>query len=476
METIQLYIPEIDEEIGLVIGTTYQGPQGPTGPQGPQGPQGPTGEKGQDGTVVFDELTPEQLAQLTGPTGPQGANGADGAQGPQGPTGPTGANGADGAQGPTGPTGPKGEDGTVSFEDLTPEQLAQLMGPTGPTGADGPQGPQGPTGADGPQGPQGPTGADGPQGPQGPTGADGAVGPTGPTGPKGEDGSSGVEVVSSLPLTGTDGQMVYLAVTGASGTTMEQYTYSENPVLMADIHYVSGDTNDWCVKFDYSDLPDNSTILVFKYSYANNYYHIVHENGELHVYESDNETSYTATTYTNIPKFKEEKAHTSYNAKVNIYWSNETIIIHSTSYTKITKIYASNFYKTGWIKNTDHKIDGNAFYNAKSQMYYDGDGNIITRNGGYPMNIKNIKINPTSQNGVTTKFYSSYDADLGPIFAPTTTGTTGYVCVAGNGWAAPTWAEPSTITNGVKFWKGTQAQYENLGTYDSSTLYIIVPD
>ena len=35
------------------------------GEQGPMGPQGPQGEKGADGTVVFEELTPEQLEMLT---------------------------------------------------------------------------------------------------------------------------------------------------------------------------------------------------------------------------------------------------------------------------------------------------------------------------------------------------------------------------------------------------------------------------
>ena len=53
----------------------------------------------------------------------------------------------------------KGEDGkSLSFEDLTPEQLAELQGPAGPQGPVGPRGQQGATGL---TGPQGPAGADG---------------------------------------------------------------------------------------------------------------------------------------------------------------------------------------------------------------------------------------------------------------------------------------------------------------------------
>ena len=55
----------------------------------------------------------------TGPIGPQGPVGEVGPAGPQGETGP---------QGPVGPQGEKGADGTMTFEDLTPEQKASLKG------------------------------------------------------------------------------------------------------------------------------------------------------------------------------------------------------------------------------------------------------------------------------------------------------------------------------------------------------------
>ena len=105
------------------------------GPQGEQGPQGEPGRQGPRG--------------LTGPQGPKGYTGAPGTPGAQGPIGPQGP------QGPIGPQGPAGKDGTVSFDELTPEQLDMLKGPKGDTGEQGPTGPQGPKGDTGPQGPSG---------------------------------------------------------------------------------------------------------------------------------------------------------------------------------------------------------------------------------------------------------------------------------------------------------------------------------
>ena len=83
-------------------------------------------------SLTFDDLTPEQKAELTGPSGAspyigengnwfvgeldtgvqaQGAQGPKGEQGPQGDTGATGPKGEQGPQGDTGATGPKGEQG-----------------------------------------------------------------------------------------------------------------------------------------------------------------------------------------------------------------------------------------------------------------------------------------------------------------------------------------------------------------------------
>ena len=101
---------------------------------------------------------------MTGPQGPRGYTGAPGTPGQQGPAGERGPKGDQGPQGPVGPQGPAGKDGTVSFDELTPEQIDMLKGPKGDTGEQGPTGPQGPKGDTGPQGPVGP------QGPKGDTG------------------------------------------------------------------------------------------------------------------------------------------------------------------------------------------------------------------------------------------------------------------------------------------------------------------
>lgn len=128
--------------------------------------------------VIADVPLMENEASLyivkgpAGPAGPQGLQGEVGPVGPQGETGP---------QGPVGPEGPKGADGTMTFEDLTPEQKASLKGDKGDkgdTGAAGPQGepgPKGDKGDPGPQGPKGDTGETGAQGPQGEPGTNGTT-------------------------------------------------------------------------------------------------------------------------------------------------------------------------------------------------------------------------------------------------------------------------------------------------------------
>ena len=95
-----------------------------------------------------------------------------------------------GPQGPMGPQGEKGADGTMTFEDLTPEQKASLKGDKGDkgdTGAAGPQGEPGPKGDKGDPGPKGDKGDPGENGAQGPQGLQGEPGTNGTTPVKGVD-------------------------------------------------------------------------------------------------------------------------------------------------------------------------------------------------------------------------------------------------------------------------------------------------
>lgn len=120
----------------------------------------------------------------------KGETGSAGPQGPQGEVGPVGPKGEVGPQGPVGPEGPKGADGTMTFEDLTPEQKASLKGDKGDkgdAGAAGPQGEPGPKGDKGDPGPQGPKGDTGETGAQGPQGLQGEPGTNGTTPVKGVD-------------------------------------------------------------------------------------------------------------------------------------------------------------------------------------------------------------------------------------------------------------------------------------------------
>lgn len=81
--------------------------------KGPAGPVGPQGEKGADGTMTFEDLTPEQKASLKGDKGDKGDTGAAGPQGDPGPKGDKGDPGETGAQGPQGLQGEPGTNGTT---------------------------------------------------------------------------------------------------------------------------------------------------------------------------------------------------------------------------------------------------------------------------------------------------------------------------------------------------------------------------
>lgn len=94
-----------------------------------------------------------------------------------------------GPAGPVGPQGEKGADGTMTFEDLTPEQKASLKGDKGDKGD---------TGAAGPQGEPGPKGDKGEPGPKGDKGDPGETDAQGPQGPKGEPGTNGTTPVKGV--------------------------------------------------------------------------------------------------------------------------------------------------------------------------------------------------------------------------------------------------------------------------------------
>ena len=136
----------------------------------------------------------------------------------------------------------------LTFDDLTPEQKAELTGPSGTSphigengnwfvgeldtgvqarGAQGPKGEQGPRGAQGPKGEQGPQGVQGPkgeQGPQGDTGATGAQGDTGACVYNLLDNSDFVHPVAQAGVNGAHGATGYAVDrwNRTSGATVSQ--------------------------------------------------------------------------------------------------------------------------------------------------------------------------------------------------------------------------------------------------------------
>ena len=169
-----------------------------------QGMPGKDGAQGPPGKAfTYDDFTPEQLAELTGPEGPQG---------PRGP------------QGPQGVQGPKGDAGTglnilgtyTSVEALQSAVTTPMQGDMYNVGETAPYNVymwdttnggewlnQGQLqGAKGEQGPQGIQGPIGPQGEQGVQGPQGPPGPQGVPGEKGDRGAGPCRVVVGTSLAG----------------------------------------------------------------------------------------------------------------------------------------------------------------------------------------------------------------------------------------------------------------------------------
>ena len=256
------------------------------------------------------------------------------------------------------------------------------------------------------------------------------------------------------------------------------YTWSDEPLLIADIDYTTSTGNTSLVRWKYSELPDDCTICVYKYENGNYYKHLVLEDGLLKTYASDNPDTITASTATTIAQYSFTRVGARYTLPHSFcYWTDDEIIFLILEGDRRVSINNNVFYKVGWHKKLDNRISNMVTYNQHTYSWYDGDMNLICVNPEFTMGKRALRINPTSNYNTTAYIYVTGGTEtIGPIFAPTTTGTTGYVCVAGNGWAAPTWVSPETITNGVKFWKGTQDQYDAIVTKDPSTMYIIIPD
>ena len=127
---------------------------------------------------------------------------------------------------------------SLTFDDLTPEQKAELTGPSGASpyiGENGnwfvgeldtgvqAQGAQGPKGEQGPQGAQGPRGEQGPQGVQGPKGEQGPQGDTGATGAKGDTGACVYNLLDNSDFVHPVAQAGVNGAHGATGYAVDRW-------------------------------------------------------------------------------------------------------------------------------------------------------------------------------------------------------------------------------------------------------------
>lgn len=255
--------------------------------------------------------------------------------------------------------------------------------------------------------------------------------------------------------------------------TQEFYTWSDTPVLDVDIYYSKSDSNPWFVKWVFDEMPTTTmTLAVNTYDGQNRYFHYVLENGKLVVYEST-----SPDTYSGNPRIIEKNTF-DFNAspwdETKSYFSDNVVCLYNINSYRVRVMFKKDFYVTGWHKQIDHVLDNGVKY--KNLMFYDSANNPICPQPLDEYSVKYFYINRDSRYGSGGNSFKLVSVGDPPqIFAPTTTGETGYVCVAGSGWSAPQWAAPETLTNGIKFWKGTQSQYDALQNYDTSTLYIIIP-
>ena len=243
--SIRLKLHGIDKRINeLQDKCGHQGPQGDKGEDGYRGRDGVQGAQGDQGEMGYQGNKGDRGADgYQGEMGQQGRKGDQGEMGYQGVKGDRGFIGYQGdmgQQGAKGYQGDKGADGTMSFEDLTPEQKATLkgdqgvQGDKGDRGVDGVQGVQGDRGEKGYQGDAGVQGAKGDStGIVGPQGTQGTQGDKGDRGPQGYGASSPVAelpkcTITQVHIIGNDssaGIRLYIHI--ADNTTVYEglYTY-----------------------------------------------------------------------------------------------------------------------------------------------------------------------------------------------------------------------------------------------------------
>lgn len=150
----------------------------------------------------------------------------------------------------------------LTFDDLTPEQKAELTGPSGASpyiGENGnwfvgeldtgvqAQGAKGPKGDQGPKGEQGPQGAQGPQGVKGPKGEQGPQGDTGATGAKGDTGACVYNLLDNSDFVHPVAQAGVNGAHGATGYAVDRWNRTSGATVSqaADGLKIVSDKTSW---------------------------------------------------------------------------------------------------------------------------------------------------------------------------------------------------------------------------------------
>ena len=256
------------------------------------------------------------------------------------------------------------------------------------------------------------------------------------------------------------------------------YTWSDGDELTADIDYTTSTAAPWCVRWKYTELPkDDITLLVSKYNYGNDYYFYRIESGRLYFHKGSTPTVWDSARY-EIPQYQHQRiTNYGYSNYSVVYWTEDEIVIYSVENNIRMSMEIDAFYRNGWHKETEHKIDPKAFY--KNYVWYDGDFQPIIQYFDFNLYYNSVQINPTGQYTTTGNIWTPNNRKIGPIFAPATTAATAdQLCVSAQGWAAPTWKTMLTLLGIKAVWRGSEDEYDAIGTgnYDGDVLYIIVEE
>lgn len=359
--------------------------------------------------------------------------------------------------GDVGPRGPKGDKGDTGLQGPKGDK-----GDVGPIGATGPQGPQGIQGIQGKQGEKGEQGERGPQGLQGikgDKGEQGLQGNIGPQGPQGIQGEQGVQGEQGEPGRG----ILKIELISAEGKNKTyRITYTDNTYF------------DYQVK-DGNDGEGSGDMLKATYDTNNNG---VVDNAEKvngHTVESDVPlgAKFTDTVYDDT-EIKQEINNNLAEAKT--YTDEE---IAKFDFIKVVEPLP----ETG-LPNKIYFVPKN---DTQTQDLFD---EYVWINDKWEwITTKQLEVDLTNYvtkeegKGLSTNDYTSADKEkLAGIEAGaqvnkvnSVNGETGDVNIT-----IPT--KTSELTNDsnfisstviTAFWTGTQAEYDALGTYSDTTLYLI---